>query len=252
MKTIEPQGKTKTAELASELLANLKRAGDTYLMFVDGKWTAASDNGTRELVNPANGEMICRVAEGAVQDAERAIKAAHHAFYKGTWGETPALDRAKLLFKLADKIDEHATELARLETLNNGKPLRETEFDVTDAANCFRYYAGLATKPQGQTFDVAAPSQTLVVREPIGVCGQIIPWYYPLLMAAWKLAPALAAGNTCILKPSELTPLTALELAKIIMNVELPPGVVNIITGFGESCGAPLVQHPDVNKIAFT
>ncbi|HLW37686.1 MAG TPA: aldehyde dehydrogenase family protein [Candidatus Eremiobacteraceae bacterium] len=252
MKTIEPQGKTKTAELASELLANLKRAGDTYLMFVDGKWTAASDNGTRELVNPANGEMICRVAEGAVQDAERAIKAAHHAFYKGTWGETPALDRAKLLFKLADKIDEHATELARLETLNNGKPLRETEFDVTDAANCFRYYAGLATKPQGQTFDVAAPSQTLVVREPIGVCGQIIPWNYPLLMAAWKLAPALAAGNTCILKPAELTPLTALRLATFIEEVGFPNGVVNILLGAGPVVGHALAASDLVDKIAFT
>ncbi len=252
MKTIERQSDSKTATLAKELLANLKRAGDAYAMWIDGTWAGASDGGTRPLLNPADGEVICRVAEGTVEDAERAIRAAHTAFYKGPWGDSLALDRARLLFKLADKIDEHAAEFARLETLNNGKPLRETEYDVTDAANCFRYYAGLATKAQGQTFDVPAPSQTFVVREPIGVCAQIIPWNYPLLMASWKLAPALAAGNTCILKPAELTPLTALRLATLMEELEFPHGVVNIVLGAGPVVGHALAASDLVDKVAFT
>jgi betaine-aldehyde dehydrogenase len=234
------------------LLKNLKTKGDVCLMYIDGEWSPASDGGVRELISPSSGEVVAKVAEGTKQDAERAIQAARTAFDDGPWQQTGAQDRAKLLFKLADKIDEHATELSRLETFNNGKPLRETEYDVTDAANCFRYYAGLATKPQGQTFDVPAASQTMVVREPIGVCGQIIPWNYPLLMSAWKLAPALAAGNTCVLKPSELTPLTALRLATFIEEVGFPKGVVNIVPGAGPVVGAALAESPLVDKIAFT
>ena len=234
------------------LLKNLKSKGDVCLMYVDGEWMPASDGGVRELVSPSSGQVVAKVAEGTKQDAERAIRAARAAFDEGTWQQTGAQDRAKLLFKLADKIEEHATELSRLETLNNGKPLRETEYDVADAANCFRYYAGLATKPQGQTFDVPAASQTMVVREPIGVCGQIIPWNYPLLMSAWKLAPALAAGNTCVLKPSELTPLTALRLATFIEEVGFPKGVVNIVPGAGPVVGATIAESPLVDKVAFT
>ncbi|GAC1356353.1 MAG: aldehyde dehydrogenase family protein [Vulcanimicrobiaceae bacterium] len=154
--------------------------------------------------------------------------------------------------RLADKIEENATEFARIETLNAGKPLRETDFDVADAANCFRYYAGLANKPQGQTFDVSAPSQTMVVREPIGVCAQIIPWNYPLLMAAWKLAPGLAAGNACILKPAELTPLTALRLATLLEELEFPAGSVQMVLGAGPVVGATLAESHRVDKIAFT
>ena len=238
--------------VSENLLKNLKMQGDVCLMYINGEWTAASDGGVRELVNPGSGEPVAKVAEGTKLDAERAIRAARDAFDNGPWTQMPALDRAKLLFKLADKIEEHTTELSRLETLNNGKPLRETEFDVADAANCFRYYAGLATKPQGQTFDVPAPSQTLVVREPIGVCGQIIPWNYPLLMAAWKLAPALAAGNACVLKPSELTPLTSLRLATLIEELGFPKGVVNIVLGAGPVVGAALAESPLVDKVAFT
>src|SRR5271166_3401089 len=234
------------------LLKNLKTKGDVCLMYVDGEWTPASDGGVRELVSPSSGQIVAKVAEGTKQDAERAIRAARKAFDEGPWQQTGAQDRAKLLFKLADKIEEHATELSRLETLNNGKPLRETDYDVADAANCFRYYAGLATKPQGQTFDVPAASQTMVVREPIGVCGQIIPWNYPLLMAAWKLAPALAAGNTCVLKPSELTPLTVLRLATFIEELGFPRGVVNIVLGAGPVVGAALAESPLVDKVAFT
>ncbi|HEY8313633.1 MAG TPA: aldehyde dehydrogenase family protein [Candidatus Baltobacteraceae bacterium] len=235
-----------------QLLRNLPRSGDALLMYLDGRWCDASDGRTRTLLNPANAEVVAVVAEGTADDAARAVTSARAAFDTGPWRDVSALDRARLLFRVADAIEEHATEFSRIETLNNGKPLRETEYDVTDAANCFRYYAGLATKPHGQTFDVPAPSQTFVVREPVGVCAQIIPWNYPLLMAAWKLAPALAAGNTCILKPSELTPLTALRLAMIFEELEFPPGVVQIVLGAGPTVGAALAESHHVDKIAFT
>jgi betaine-aldehyde dehydrogenase len=241
-----------TAVNSEDILRNLTQSGHTMLMYLDGRWCEASDGATRALIDPATGATIARVAEGTRDDARRAIQSARTAFDDGAWGQTAALDRARLLSRLADKIDEHASEFARIETLNSGKPLRESEYDVADAANCFRYYAGLATKPHGQTFDVPAPSQTFTVREPIGVCGQIIPWNYPLLMAAWKLAPALAAGNTCILKPSELTPLTALRLATFIEELEFPHGSVNILLGAGPIVGAELAESHLVDKIAFT
>ncbi|HZT13417.1 MAG TPA: aldehyde dehydrogenase family protein [Candidatus Baltobacteraceae bacterium] len=238
---------------SDDILRNLTRSGNnTLLMYIDGRWCDASDGGTRTLVNPSNDRPIGAVAEATREDAERAIASAHAAFYDGPWRDVTALDRARLLLRLADKIEEHGTEFARIDTLNNGKPLRETEFDVTDAANCFRYYAGLATKATGQTFEVPAPSQTFVVREPIGVCGQIIPWNYPLLMAVWKLAPALAAGNTCVLKPSELTPLSALRLATLFEELEFPAGVVNVVTGAGATAGAAIAESHLVDKVAFT
>jgi betaine-aldehyde dehydrogenase len=182
---------------------------------------------------------------------EKAIKAARRAFDEGPWSRTSAMERAQFLFKLADKIDENAEELAVLESLNGGKPLRESRYDMADAANCFRYYAGLVTKPTGHTVDVPAPSFTTIVREPIGVCAQIIPWNYPLLMAAWKLAPALAAGNACILKPSEYTPLTAVRLAEMMDELGLPKGTLNIVLGDGK-VGTPLAESNLVDKIAFT
>ncbi|MDE2481107.1 MAG: aldehyde dehydrogenase family protein [bacterium] len=221
-------------------------------MYVDGSWCEASDGAVRALVDPATGAPIARVAEGTREDAKRAIAAARKAFDGGPWAEMHAADRAALLFKVADRIEAHAEEFQRIDTLNNGKPLRETMYDVADAAACLRYYAGLATKPHGQTFDVAAPSQTFTVREPIGVCGQIVPWNYPLLMAVWKLAPALAAGNTVILKPSELTPLSALRLATIFEELEFPRGVVNVVCGAGPVVGAELAENDLVDKIAFT
>ncbi|MDQ2866054.1 MAG: aldehyde dehydrogenase family protein [Candidatus Eremiobacteraeota bacterium] len=221
-------------------------------MYVDGRWCKASNGATRTLVDPATGATIATVAEGAREDARRAIASARRAFDEGPWRDVSALDRARLLIKLADKIDEHADELKRIDTLNNGKPLRETEYDVVDAANCFRYYAGLATKPSGQTFDVPAPSQTFTVREPIGVCGQIIPWNYPLLMAAWKLAPALAAGNTCVIKPAELTPLSLLRLATLIEELDFPAGVFNVVLGAGPEVGAEIAENASVDKVAFT
>ncbi len=234
-------------------LEGLRRAEDgTALMYIAGEWTKASDNGSRTVYNPATGDVIAVVAEATLADGERAIRAARAAFDEGPWRSSSAHERALLLLRLADKIDEHAAELAAVDTMNNGKPLRESEFDVTDAANCFRYYAGLATKPHGQAFDVPAPSQTFVVREPVGVCGQIIPWNYPLLMAVWKMAPALAAGNVCILKPSEVTPLSALILASLMEEVGFPPGVVNVLTGAGPVVGHLLAESHLVDKIAFT
>ncbi len=234
------------------LLTGLPAQDNVLSMFIGGKWSGASDRGARTLLNPATGEPIATVAEGTRADADRAISAARQAFDTGPWGEMFAQDRARLLMRLADKIDEHGEEFSQIDTLNNGKPLRETQYDAADAANCFRYYAGLATKPTGQTFDVPAPSQTMVVREPIGVCGQIVPWNYPLLMAVWKLAPALAAGNTCVLKPSEMTPLSALRLAMLMEELEFPAGVVNVVLGAGPVVGAAIAESHLVDKIAFT
>lgn len=234
------------------ILRGLPRKGGIVPMYVDGRWKLANDGGTRNLINPSNGETIAVVAEGAQHDAEEAIRAARRAFDEGPWSTTSATDRAALLFKVADAMDANAAEFARIDTLNGGKPLREAEYDVADAANCFRYYAGLATKPHGQSYDVPAPSQSFTVREPIGVCGQIVPWNYPLLMAVWKLAPALAAGNVCILKPSELTPLSTLRLAAIFEELEFPAGVVNIVLGPGATVGNQLAMSVQVDKIAFT
>jgi betaine-aldehyde dehydrogenase len=236
----------------AEILRNLRRIDGTIAMYVDGRWKLAEDGATRALVNPANGETIATVAEGSAADAELAIIAARRAFDDGPWRSVGAGDRAALLLKVADAIDAQRSEFVRIDTLNNGKPLRECEYDAIDAANCFRYYAGLATKPHGQTFDVPGPSQSFTVREPIGVCGQIVPWNYPLLMAVWKLAPALAAGNVCVLKPAELTPLSALRLAMIFEALEFPPGVVNIVTGAGATVGQTIAASPLVDKIAFT
>ncbi len=220
-----------------------------WQMWIDGKFVAGHKE--RTLYNPATGKELCKVSESSKEQVEEAIKAARKAFDHGPWPKMAALERAGILFKIANAIDHNAEELAALETANGGKPLRETQFDMADAANCFRYYAGLITKPMGQTVDVPAPSMTSIVREPIGVCGQIIPWNYPLLMAAWKLAPALAAGNTCVLKPSEYTPLTVIFLAQMLQEQGLPDGVVNIVLGDG-TVGQPIAESKLVDKIAFT
>lgn len=227
-------------------------AAQELKMFINGQWTDALSGETRDILNPANGEVIAVSAEGAEQDANLAVAAAKSAFYEGGWWGTPASERARLLFKAADLLEERKEEFVKLETLNNGKPLREAEFDVNDSIACFRYYAGLATKPHGQTYEVSDPMQAMVIREPIGVCGQIIPWNYPLLMAAWKLAPALAAGNTVVFKPAEITPLTAVKLFGIFEQAGFPSGVANLVLGAGPSVGQTLAAHNDVDKIAFT
>ncbi len=243
----------KTIAGRSASLRHLERTADgAFSLFLGGRFAAASDGGTRDLIDPATGETVGTVAEATLADTNAAIALARAAFDEGPWPETPALERARLLNKLADAIDANAADFASMETLNCGKPLREAEYDVADAANCFRYYAGLATKPHGQTFEVPAPSQSFTVREPIGVCGQIVPWNYPLLMTVWKLAPALAAGNVCILKPSELTPLSALWLAKLVVETGFPDGVLSVLPGAGPVAGAALAESMLVDKIAFT
>lgn len=221
-------------------------------MFIDGQWVASLSGQTRDILNPATGEKIAVVTEGDVPDVRLAVAAAKRAFYEDGWMDTPPVERARLMFKLADTLEADADAFAKLETQNNGKTLRETYCDVSDACACFRYYAGLATKPHGQTYDVADPMQAMVVREPIGVCGQIIPWNYPLLMAAWKLAPALAAGNTVVFKPAELTPLTAIRLFELIEKVGYPKGVANLVLGAGATVGHEIAENHDIDKVAFT
>ncbi len=222
-------------------------------MFLNGVWTEAVEGGTREIFNPANNEVVAVAADGTDRDAEAAILHARRAFDEGPWPQMRAPERAGYLFKLADLMERSADELATLETKNNGKPLREAKFDVADAAACFRYYAGLITKPLGQTYEVGDPTiQSMVVREPIGVCGQIIPWNYPLLMAAWKLAPGLAAGNCCILKAAEATPMTAVCLFELIAEAGFPPGSAQLLLGPGTGVGETLAASMLVDKIAFT
>jgi len=219
---------------------------------IDGRWVAPSTGKTFPVLDPSTEEVIARVADGSPADVDLAVAAARRAFDLGPWRTTTAQERGRVLFRLAEKVRAHHGLLSELESRNNGKPIVEAELDVTDVATCFEYYGGLATKLSGTTNPVPDNALSLSLQEPVGVAGQIIPWNYPLLMAAWKIAPALAAGCTCVLKPAEQTPLTALVLAGWLEEVGLPPGVVNVLTGFGETCGAPLVRHPGVDKIAFT
>lgn len=221
-------------------------------MYINGEWRDSHNQSTRNIVNPANGETIARAAEGTVEDARDAIQAARSAFDSGIWSDLPPVERAAYLFKIADKIEEKADELTRLETMDNGKPLREAGYDVADAAACFRYYAGMITKPDGQTYHVADPMQAMVVKEPVGVCGLIVPWNYPLLMSVWKIAPALAAGNTIVFKPSEVTPVTPTKLFKIIEEVGIPKGVANMVFGAGPVVGNEIAISHDVDMVSFT
>src|SRR5229473_3091451 len=224
----------------------------TYQLYINGEWVDSKSNKTFPVYDPASEEVIAQAPDANADDVNRAVAAAKAAFEDGPWATTTAQERGRVLFRLAEKIRQNLPMLAELEARNTGKPIVEAEYDINDVATCFEYYGGLATKILGYVNPVPDNAVSLSLKEPMGVAGQIIPWNYPLLMAAWKLAPALAAGCTCVLKPAEQTPITALALANWLADVGLPPGVVNIITGFGETCGAPLVQHPDVNKIAFT
>src|ERR1043165_1220282 len=224
----------------------------TYQMFINGEWVASKSAKTFPVYDPATEEVIAQVPDANAEDVNRAVAAARAAFDEGPWATTTPQERGRVLFRLAEKIRQNSAMLAETESRNSGKPIVEAEFDINDVATCFEYYGGLATKILGYVNPAPDNAVSLTMKEPVGVAGQIIPWNYPLLMAAWKLAPALAAGCTCVLKPAEQTPLTALEMANWLSDVGLPSGVVNIVTGFGESCGAPLVKHPDVNKVAFT
>ncbi|MGH9580685.1 MAG: aldehyde dehydrogenase family protein, partial [Terriglobales bacterium] len=202
--------------------------------------------------DPSTEQVIAEIPDSDARDVERAVAAARAAFDSGPWPAATAQERGRILLRLAERVRRESAALAETEARNSGKPIVEAEFDIADVATCFEYYGGLATKGTGHVNPVPDNALSLSLKEPVGVAGQIIPWNYPLLMAAWKLAPALAAGCTCVLKPAEQTPLTALQLAEWLADAGLPPGVVNVITGFGATAGAPLVSHPDVDKIAFT
>src|SRR6266850_1790313 len=232
--------------------SSVKTVVRAYQNYINGQWVKSSSGEMFPVYDPSTEEVIAHVASGAAADVDLAVKAARAAFDSGPWPQTSAAERGRLLYKLAEKIRANAAQLAELECRNSGKPIVEAEYDIADAATCFEYYAGLANKVLGHVNPVPANALSFTLREPVGVAGQIIPWNYPLLMAAWKLAPALAAGCTCVLKPAEQTPLTALEIAPWFEEAGFPPGVVNIVNGMGEIAGAALVAHPGVDKIAFT
>ncbi len=220
-------------------------------LYIDGQYVESSAERWIDVVDPATQETIALVPDGTSADIDRAVVAARRAFESAPWRDTTAQERGRILFRLAQIVRDNAAEWAELETRNNGKPIVESEFDIADVATCFEYYGGLATKIHGDVIPVPDNALSLALREPMGVAGQIIPWNYPLLMAAWKLAPAICAGCTMVLKPAEQTPLTVLELARHFAAAGLPPGVINIVTGFGDT-GAAIVAHRDVDKIAFT
>jgi len=221
-------------------------------VLIDGRRAPATGGETFDTFNPATGEAIARVALAGPHDVDRAVRAAHQAFDEGTWRWTTAGERGRLLLRTAAAIRARAEELAQLETRNGGKTISDARDEVLGAAACFEYYAGAPARLYGETIPVSAPGLDLTLREPVGVCAQIIPWNFPIVMAAWKLAPALAAGCTVVLKPAEQTPLTALAVGEILYEAGLPEGVVNIVTGPGEPTGAALITHPLVDKIAFT
>jgi len=229
-----------------------KPAVKTYQNYINGQCVPSSSGETFAVFDPSTEEVIADVAASSASDVDKAVKAARAAFDSGPWPAATAQDRGRILFKLAESVRQNLSMLAEIESRNTGKPIVEAEFDIGDVATCFEYYGGLANKVTGNVMPVPANALSFTMREPVGVAGQIIPWNYPLLMAAWKLAPALAAGCTCVLKPAEQTPLTAMEFANWLEQAGLPPGVVNIVNGVGEIAGAALVSHPGVDKIAFT
>jgi phenylacetaldehyde dehydrogenase len=228
-------------------------------LFIDGQWADAASGKTFATPDPSTGETLATVAEGDAEDINRAVRAARRAFEEGPWGRMTASERGRIIWRIGDLILEHADELAQLESLDNGKPVAVARAaDVPLAADLFHYMAGWATKIEGNTINISVPYMpganfhSYTLREPLGVVGQIIPWNFPLLMAAWKLGPALTTGNTVVLKPAEQTPLTALRLAGLIAEAGVPNGVVNVVPGFGETAGAALAAHNDVDKVAFT
>src|SRR5476649_2779247 len=224
----------------------------TSQLYINGEFVAPGASATVDVIDPSTTDVIARVPDANAADVDRAVRAARAAFDDGPWKDATAQDRGRVLFKLAEIVRSRADELAEIETRNTGNPIVEAEFDMADVATCFEYYGGLATKIHGDVIPVPDNAMSLALREPIGVAGQIVPWNYPLLMAAWKLAPAICAGCTAVLKPAEQTPLSILALAYSFADAGLPAGVVNIVTGVGERTGSALVEHADVDKIAFT
>ncbi len=222
-------------------------------LFIGGKWLDAHSGKTFPTVNPATGETLTAIAEGDERDADAAVEAAYNAFHSGPWAEMSASDRGKILWKLGDLVDKYNEDLGTLETLDNGKPIFESrQVDMPMVAEVFRYYAGWATKIHGETVPVRGPFLNYTLREPLGVVAAIVPWNFPLLLASWKVAPALAAGNTVVLKPASWTPLSALRFGELCQEAGVPDGVVNVITGPGAVIGKALVKHPKVAKIAIT
>jgi phenylacetaldehyde dehydrogenase len=229
--------------------------GGQHQAFIGGKWVDAASGKTFETYDPSSGRVIAKVAECDAVDVDRAVAAARVAFESGAWPRTTGSERARMMWKLAELIEKHAAELAELEALNNGKPVANVQnVDLMLSCETLRYTAGWATKITGETLSLSTAPKThaFTMREPIGVVGQIIPWNSPIMMACWKLAPALTTGCTVVLKPAEQTPLTALRLAQLIQEAGIPDGVVNIVPGFGETAGAAIAAHPDIDKVAFT
>ncbi|MFC8093155.1 aldehyde dehydrogenase family protein [Streptomyces sp. NPDC057301] len=221
-------------------------------LYIDGEWTQATAGGRREVVNPYDASVVTTVDEADATDVDRAVRAARRAFDKGDWSNAPSRDRADLLLRVRDLLMRDQEEIAHTETLDTGKTLTEARIDVEDVANAFRYFAELAGKDGGRIVDVGPDVLSRVVYQPLGVCALIAPWNYPLLQASWKVAPALAAGNTFVLKPSEVTPLTTIAMIRLIEEAGAPPGVANLVLGPGATVGAALTSHPDVDLVSFT
>ena len=222
-------------------------------LLIDGKWVDAASGKRFPTFNPATGERIADVAEADRVDVDRAVVAARRAFESGPWSRMSAAERGRLLYKLADLLEENLDELAALETLDNGKPIRDSKAaDLPLSIACYRYYAGWADKIEGKTIPINGPFFCYTRHEPVGVCGQIIPWNFPLLMQAWKLGPALATGCTVVMKPAEQTPLSALRVGELIQEAGFPAGVVNLLPGYGPTAGQAITRHPDIDKVAFT
>jgi aldehyde dehydrogenase (NAD+) len=228
------------------------KIGSTQLL-INNEWVNSTSGKQFDTINPATGEVICSVAEADAPDVDKALQAARAAFTSGKWPKMSASARGELLYKLADLIEQNIEELARLESLDNGKPVSDSlNIDLPGVIACYRYYAGWADKIQGKTIPIKGPYFCYTRHEPVGVVGQIIPWNFPLLMQAWKLAPALATGNTVILKTAEQTPLSALRIGELLIEAGFPPGVVNILPGYGPTAGAAIARHMDIDKVAFT
>ncbi|MBE9054499.1 aldehyde dehydrogenase family protein [Sphaerospermopsis sp. LEGE 08334] len=226
------------------------KIGPTQLL-INNEWVESVSKKKFATINPATGEVICEVAEADAADVDKAVQAARKAF-NGEWRKISATERGNLLYRLADLIEENIDELARLETLDNGKPINDSVGDIESVIACYRYYAGWADKVQGKTIPINGPYFCYTRHEPVGVVGQIIPWNFPLLMQAWKLAPALATGNTVVMKTAEQTPLSALRVGELIVEAGFPAGVVNILSGYGPTAGAAIAYHHDIDKVAFT
>src|SRR3989475_7604276 len=223
-----------------------------YKNHIDGEWVDAASGRTLDVINPATREVIARVPDSGAADVDRAVQAARRAFDRDGWPRTSARERGRILFRLAEYVRKHGTRFAEIETTNNGKPIAEAQADVADAAFCFEYYGGLATKIRGDVLTVPDNAMALALKEPLGVAGMIVPWNYPLMMAVQKVAAALAAGCTSVLKPASQTPLSVIELAKGFEECGVPRGVINVVNGGGRTVGMPIVTHPGVDKIAFT